>query len=417
MLNDLKSVYGDWKKQHLLPALFERLDELFPEYEFRRKRGASGERWVSPLKIDLTNPKVKTPEKTVVSYPDMKFREQGDWERGVGVIDLYMQRSGIDDFGEACRELAARLCIPFPAAGGGETYVRTREEDSKRRLILETLEDYFCWNLLNNTQSFRAGHVRDYLTKTRGFTVDDLKALRLGYVPDWPKVLAYIASRREHFSEAEVNAACPVLSDEGTTPVGTVFPLAIPYRCGGELRGFLFRRIKGEGQKYFAVRGMERKDRFFGVPERIGEGDTVVVVEGEIDCLRIRSLGKEGMVPVAIGGDSVTGNRRAQMDDLLGRGVARLVFWLDMDATNGGGANVYKRYIKTLASVHTVKDIDIGFEEIYVADTGVEWIGDPDSFISEFGKEKFLEVIEKAAPYPEYFSKYWMGQPENKIVL
>ena len=258
--------------------------------------------------------------------------------------------------------------------------------------------------------SQRAQAVRSYLLDTRHFTREQIEDLRFGYVPEWPRVLSYMENRREAFSAAEVNAACPVVNDEGGSPVGSVFMLAIPYRCGGELRGFLFRRISGEGQKYFAVRGMERRDRFFGVPERVGERDTVVIVEGEIDALRIRSLALEGIIPVAIGGDAVTGSRKAQMEDLLGRGAKRLLFWLDMDAYEGGASMVGKRYRKTLASIHTVKDINMDFENILVADPYYEWTGDPDSYITEFGKDGFKEILDAAPCWPEYFSKYWKAE-------
>ena len=409
----LKQQYRDWRDRTLMPALFERLDEVFPEYRFRRRKGASGDRWVSPLKMDLSQPKVKTLEKTVVSFPDMKFREQGEWENGIGVLDMYRRRSGIEDFGEMCRDLAARLCISYPSPEGGAAYYRqSRDQDKRKALILETLEDYFAWNLLNNTQSSRAADVRSYLIETRGFTRDAVAALRFGFVPEWTRVLAYMESRREKFTADEVNAACPVVNDEGTSPVGRIFLLAIPYRCGGQLRGFLFRRIRGEGQKYFAVRGMERKDSFFGVPERVGKDDTVVIVEGEIDSLRIRSLGIPGLVPVAIGGDAVTGQRRAQMEDLLNRGARKILFWLDMDAYGSGASMVGKRYRKTMASVHTVKDIDIDFENIYVADPDYEWVGDPDAYIVEFGKEAFEKIIREAPIYPTYFSTYWKAEEE-----
>ena len=53
----------DWIKDELYPNLFEVIDTALPEFSFCRWSGG----WRSSLKLDLTSPKTKRKDKTVVS--------------------------------------------------------------------------------------------------------------------------------------------------------------------------------------------------------------------------------------------------------------------------------------------------------------------------------------------------------------
>ena len=71
-------ILKDWESRVADPAVYEHIDVLFPEFSFRRvQRGSDRDHWASRYKMDLTLPRVRNAEKTVIYRSDMRFREQG----------------------------------------------------------------------------------------------------------------------------------------------------------------------------------------------------------------------------------------------------------------------------------------------------------------------------------------------------
>ena len=96
----------DWdtyKEERLIPALFERIDSVFPEMSFRWR----GDTWESPYKLEGNPAKDPRREKSVITsrVKGVILEQGGD---RVPVIDYYMQKYSLS-FGEALRELS-RLC-------------------------------------------------------------------------------------------------------------------------------------------------------------------------------------------------------------------------------------------------------------------------------------------------------------------
>ena len=136
------------------------------------------------------------------------------------------------------------------------------------------------------------------------------------------------------FSKQDLDNACRVRSEDGYTTIGRKHVLAIPYRCGGELKGFLFRAIDSDIQpKYKANTGLERTSSFFNMPSDRKE-KSIIVVEGEMDALTATAAGIEGVV--AIGGSDITGERRSLIYDALGRNTKKITLCLDLDADKEG---------------------------------------------------------------------------------
>ena len=102
----VSSDWTDFVERKLLPAMFERIDEIFPEMDFHFK----GRIWESPRKLDGSPAKSPRREKTIAygvgsPYFGTIYEHGGD---GVGYIDLYMQKTGLS-FPEARKELS-RIC-------------------------------------------------------------------------------------------------------------------------------------------------------------------------------------------------------------------------------------------------------------------------------------------------------------------
>ena len=81
-------ILKDWESRVADPAVYEHLDVLFPEFSFRRmQQGSDRDHWASRYKMDLSLPRVRNAEKTVVYRSEMRFREQGDWSGGLGCVE------------------------------------------------------------------------------------------------------------------------------------------------------------------------------------------------------------------------------------------------------------------------------------------------------------------------------------------
>lgn len=393
-------VLKEWERRVADPAVYEHLDVLFPSYAFRRlSAGSERDHWASRFKLDRTLPRTRNAEKTVVYRSDMRFREQGEWVSGVGVIDKIMSDEGLSSVYEAYQYVSSRLGLDMPRPDSrevGEAISRSQ----RRAAILDTLVDYFCWNFRNN-KSARAVALKRYLKTVRGFSEAQCSMLRLGFVPDWSRVIRYITVDKKYRLE-ELDEVCGVRNADGYTAVGKTHVLAIPYVCAGEVKGFLFRRIDDskDGPKYIANTGLDRRSVFFNMPAAPADG-RIVVVEGELDALKATAEGMQGVV--AIGGSEISGDRRHQVEDAFRRGVKHVTLCLDLDPDrdNPGQGNAAARHEHVMKSVHTIKDVDIDFEEISVALFSEPT--DPDEYIRGRGVQAFKALLEDTKTTPSYW--------------
>ena len=403
-MEDYLDILREWQQNVAKPFVYERLDELFPEFGFVRKcpGSPSKDHWASRRKMDLTIPKVKNAEKTVIYRSSMCFHEQGDWENSArGILDFYAEREGISSIYECCTRLDERFSLNMPRPDGAEVRERVKERERKDA-VLDDLLEYFAWNLENNA-SDKAASVRRYLTGRRGFTMEQASRLNLGFVPDWGKVMRRMVSEKHSLEDLE--AVCEVRNSDGKTSVGKTHVLAIPYECAGVLKGFIFRRVgEGSGPKYIANQDLDRKAVFFNIAAD-SDPKEIVVVEGEFDALKATAEGIENVV--AIGGSEIAGERRSQIEDALSRrGVKKITLCLDLDAEKDDPSvpKSEERFHHVLRSIHTIKDVDIDFEEIYVASFPNP--SDPDEYIREHGVDAFKKLLAEAVPYWEYIFDY-----------
>ena len=403
-MDEYLNILREWQENTAKPFLYEHIAEVFPAYQFRRVSPGvpSKDHWASRYKLDLSIPKIKHAEKTVIYRSDMRFREQGKWNEPVGIMDLYMKVTGECEIYRAYQKLSADFMLGMPEKNSPEVVERAARR-MRRASVLDDLVSYFAWNLENNRSS-KAAEVRRYLLHRRGFTKEQISRLNLGFVPEWGTVMRYIVSQKGHKLE-DLTAVCEVRNADGKTSVGRVYTLAIPYECGGVLKGFLFRRVgEGSGPKYMASQDLDRKSVFFNITAD-SDSKEIIVVEGEFDALKASAEGVENVV--AIGGSELAGERRRQIEDaILRRGVRKITLCLDLDAESDdpSRAKTGERFEHVMRSVHTIRDVDMSFEDIYVATFPSP--SDPDEFIRNNGVEAFLELIDKAKPYWRYLFDY-----------
>lgn len=386
------SILKDWEKNTALPVIYDRLDELFPEYTFRRiAANTSKDHWASPFKLDGSRPKYDNREKTVVYRSEMKFREQGEWEHPVGVIDLVMKREGFDSVYRAYCYLDGVLGLLMPKMDSASVSALSSAIGRKKDL-LRFLQRAFA-SCLAEKDSRKAGSVRAYLKK-RGFAEPAMRALGFGCVPEWNRVIKGVTDAG--YSLAELDEVCGVRNAYGKTTVGTTHILSIPYIIEGEITGFIFRRINGDdGPKYIVNAGLNRKEKFFNAPKGSLAGQEVVIVEGEFDVLHAKAYGIDNVL--SIGGSEIAGERISQVKDILDRGVTRITLFLDLDTGPDGLPNLRKRYVSTLRCIHSIKECELEYDNIYIVP--LDEAGDPDSIIKEKGIDHFNALVEKAVPY------------------
>lgn len=390
-----------WERNTADPFIYDHLDVLLPAWQFRRlQAGTSRDRWVSPLKADLSKPKTATREKTVVSYPDMKLREQGDWDNAVGVLDILTREGGHDSIYKFYTWLSQRFSLDMPVPDRRQA-ARSAHERQRRIGVLAALNEYFRYSLTSGKWS-KAAKVRSYLRRERGFSQESIDAIGFGFVPDWGTVTRYVTYKG--YTKEELDSACQVCNEEGKTMVGKTHVLSIPYVCAGELKGFLFRRIDGsDPPKYIANTGLDRKSVFFNYPQ--GGNEVIAVVEGEMDALTATAAGIPGVV--AMGGSEIAGERRKQVENAIAAGTKHIILCPDLDTVTLEDGTVVpnhaKRYRSILRTIHTIKDIDIDFDGISVLVFPEPT--DPDEYIRHHGSEAFISLMRKAKPWWQYLAE------------
>ncbi len=361
----------DWIKDELYPTLFESIDIALPELSFYRWSGG----WRSSLKLDLTNPKTKRKDKTVVTKkaPGYILEQGGDV---LSLVDYVMKRDGVE-FIQAVKTLADVVGLQLPK---GEFNQESYQRYKDRATLLEDCNSYFIYCLENSTG---ADEIKAYLS-SRGYSDEDVKAMELGYIPDQDKLFKYLLNKG--YSQSLIDEV--VKLNKG---IGSTHRLTIPYRSGGSVKGFKFRTIGDATPKYLNSTGLDRLGGFFNLSGVKGDKD-VVIVEGELDSLSVTARGVENVV--ATGGSSIAPD---QVKDAIKRGAKSFTLCFDLEP------NKEEETAKRITSAIEVI-LGEGVNRIYIVnlpDLGGAKT-DPDSIIRESGVDSFKQAIREALPYYEY---------------
>lgn len=394
-MNDYIEILREWERKVANPAIYDSLDLLFPKYNFRRIHvGTERDHWISKYKIDLSDAKRFNPEKTVVYRTDFRFREQGDWDNPVSIINNYMLIEGLTSVYDAYVSISNILNLEMPKPSSKEIAVEI-SKSKRRESIIEDLNDYFLYHLLNGSY---ASKVRTYLKK-RGFRKEDFRNLGFGFVPEWGRVVRHMTVTKK-YSYEEIEDACGVINSEGKTLVGKTYVLSILYKCGPEKKGFIFRRLDNNMQpKYLACKNLDRKSIFFNMPEELNSS-SLVLVEGEIDALKATAEHVPNVV--AIGGAYIASERKQMIEYAFRRGVDRIYLCLDLDLDADGQPNYSKRRHAIKQCIHTIQEVNIDFDSIYV--TVFPEPCDPDSYITKYGVNEFVSLLRNSLRYWDYLA-------------
>lgn len=287
----------DFKNTEVYPLVFEQLDRIFPEYKFRKR----GNVWQSPYKLNGEQPTHRRPDKTYCKKEVWRVQEQGGG--GLSLLDFYAQQHNIststgEGFIQALKALANEVGLEIPQSSqmNGEA-LRAYEE--KRTKLEEA-----CERMKKALYSDEAREALAYLTDERGYSKEFIEFAELGYI--------------NSTMANEFNALLSYKKQDGTTQeiprgVGTHFTIALPYRSGGSIKGFVFRTILPKEQvgnnKYrdaFISEKDTKKCHLFGLTGLKLTGNKerdkdITIVEGELDALRASFSGVPNVVAASGG--------------------------------------------------------------------------------------------------------------------
>lgn len=355
----------------LYPALYDRLDIAFPEMKLKQ---LSNGNWNSPhyLNGNLTSP--YRADKTVVTTgkPHLIHEQGGET---YSLVDFQLKRMGYqpgtkgEALVEAVRSLASVCGLELPNTDTAE-YQAYKERQER----LETLARQMKKALFTP----EGENVLFYLQEERGYSVEDIKAMDLGYCS--PAIARQLEG-------APLGA-------------GTDYTLAIPYRSGSSILGFKLRTIKADVQpKYKNTSGLPKKASLFGLTGLKLSGSKekdrdLTVVEGELDALRAQLKGAKNIVASAGLDISVEALQEAKK-----RGVKRVTILVDYEATEAEQKKKEDKIKKAIQVIH-----EAGLTSLVAELPEGQYSGkvDVDSFLNTNTVEALQEVIDKASTGAKY---------------
>jgi DNA primase len=363
--------WRNWRHEELYPALYEEIDRVFPEFQFKRKRT----KWISTNKRKLSGD-----EGTEVGKVEVWDRTPGqikDWREGsTSIVDYYIKTKGVDIL-TACKDLGDIVGISLPKGDFSEEEVL---KWGRKNSLLENANSYFT-DLLKEQEG---EEVRKYL-QDRGYTEEEVLSMELGFTPPVDCIKKQLL--KSGYTEDEISDTLKLNS-----LVGDKNCLSIPWRSGTVLKGFIFRSIEDGGSKYIYTTGLEKNSGFFNLKGIKGDKD-LLIVEGVLDALHGEAKGLQNVV--ATGSSSLS---KEQIKDAISKGAKSFTICLD---TEPGRENKTAEIVKK-----AIKDIEAeGVSEIFVLSlpdlNGVKT--DLDSYLKTEGIDTFRRIYRQGESLSPYY--------------
>ncbi len=232
----------------------------------------------------------------------------------------------------------------------------------------------------------------------RGISIDFIRRFGVGFAPHDGSLFRQFLKEKKISDELAVEAGLftsdkrPFFWDRITFPIHT---------ATGQVIGFSARKFKEEtgGGKYINTHetSLFKKSRIlFGLNycrRRIAKERRVIVVEGQIDCLKLIEAGLNATV-AALG----TAFGEVHVEELKKLGVREAFLLFDADDAGRSAASKSGDLLQK-------KGIDVS---VVTLPKG----SDPDSYLAQFGIERLLEEFEKKKSYLE-FQIAWLSKEFN----
>ncbi len=345
------------------------IEDVIGEY-VQLKRAGRNLKGLSPFTDERTPSFMVSPDKQI--WHDFSSGKGGD------VFAFVMLMEGME-FRQALEHLARKAGVELTQFSGGDgVYAKRRE---RARQALELAAKYFQQVLLRTPEAL------DYVTKKRRLERQTVQDFYIGYAPDDGHSLVR-ALKKRGFSRQE-------LADAGLSNRygGDLFRgrmvVALQDSSGGVI-GFTGRIIRDDPKapKYLNTPQtllFDKSRHIFGLSqakEAIRQGDTAVIVEGNLDVISSHQAGIKNVVATA--GTAMTEQHLKALSRLAGR--IRLAF----DGDKAGLA-------ATERAIDLAQSVGVELEVVSLPGDAK----DPDELIQQ-GAHLWTAAIEQAVPAVEW---------------
>lgn len=359
---------NDYIDNILIPILFEKIDLVFSNLDFKRK----GDKWVSHLKKDGTQPKERSGEKTVVrsKFPYLIIENGEEPENIIKFAQRY--------FGKSCNDTIDIIAEKI----GVEKYkkideAKLKEWIEKQEKLMSAVKE--MQEALFNKEDEGAKQVLSQLTDGRGYTHDEIKQMGLGYIN--------AALEKKYQSQK-------IFIPNG---VGETHQIVIPYISEGKVEGLKFRKTNAESPKtkYINNKGLRKSDYLFGLSAikygQTKDENTIILLDGELKALYMSVKGFPNVVSGAGSGKEIISKEQLKRAKL--KGVRHIVIIADNESTETGRETEKNKIIETLKLINKY---GIFSYVVYLPQDDVNKKEDVEDFIQKHGVEKLKWYIENA---------------------
>lgn len=355
----------------IYPAIYERAQEIFPEFEFKIKSKG----YQSDNTTKTTGEKGKLTGKVWLYENNISFLRDYTNEPGESIWDYIQQRYSLSTKKDVLLKLAELSRVALPK--GDFFDPEADEKDRREAQLWEDAQHYFAVILMEAKDS-KAKALQKYLKEERGYTPEDVEAMQIGCISSQEALREHLKGKG--YPQDEIVAFIGQIKHIGKSHTLTI-PLREP---AGKIRGISVRTISDAEPKYL-FSATPVKDLLFNLRAIRGKKD-LVIVEGLLDALLCSARGIENVV--ALGGKSLN---KAKLETAVKYGAQKITLCLDREE-------------QTIPDI--LKAIELIQREqpelkIFVAQLP-EGVKDPDELIRKEGAEAFRKVIEEAIFYFEY---------------
>ncbi|HAZ15093.1 MAG: DNA primase [Chlamydiae bacterium GWC2_50_10] len=293
------------------------------------------------------------------------------------------------NFLEAVEHLAERFQVALERESSHKGDLSIQKAPLKE--ALEKAASFFHFCLLHTKEGHEA---LSYLYK-RGISLDFIRSFRLGWAPSQGNLLLRFLKKERVSEESAQRAGLIRVSERGFArdffSERITFPILDKL---GAVIGFSARKIKEStfGGKYINTPDtllFKKSHVLFGLyhsRKRIAKEQRAIVVEGQIDALRLIHEGFDFVVAA-----QGTAFGEGHLGELLSLGVRHV--YLALDADRAGEAAMVKigNLFQKLGIEVSILDLPKG--------------SDPDTLLQEAGPEGFLKLLEKRESYLSFLIK------------
>ena len=302
---------------------------------------------------------------------------------GGDAIDFLMKKEGMN-FPEAVRDLARRTGINIPEEQVSPEQKKRLDEREKLLKVNRLAKDFYQGKL----KGAGGEAARKYLEK-RGLAAETIDTFQIGYAPNgWDHLANFFRNRRYPVPPAmaqKVGLIAPRKNGNGhydSFRNRIVFPI---FNMSRQVIGFGGRVMDDGMPKYLNTpeTPIYHKGRsLYGIDQAkqpARENELVYIVEGYLDLIAMHQHGVRNSVATL--GTALTSEHARMIRGLVGkRGRVVLVF----DSDNAG----------VKAAERSIEVFDKEYMDAYIL--VLEEGHDPDSFLNEYGVERFRSDAQKA---------------------